>query len=383
MRPRISALSLCVFAALLCPFAAFSSSQDDPRGARLLNAKEELLLVNTVQGHREQLNPKLDCSHLVHQIYLLSGFPYPYASSYDLYGGIENFRRVSRPRPGDLVVWRGHVGIVTDPVEKTFFSSVTSGPRTENYEARYWRAQGRPRFYRYFLSAANELTAANASVHASGADRHTMRQTNPQPMDLTPAEDNEIAGMIPIKADLPARVEPPAPSPSPSLPLNHAMPVASSIRIGPATVLPTDDDVADAFSQFNGAAGNLLQDWPSSNPANTVFVYDRLRVEHIQLKRDRGWLSAEVEGKLSIGNNGLDGKRRTEKLRWELRRTLQGWQLLAPAKRAYVPRDVAVRVLAGQLASLTQNVEASDDSSRSMQEQTVIVQALGFLFEAN
>jgi hypothetical protein len=383
MRPRILSVHLCALAALFSPFAAFSSTQDDPRGVRLLNAREELLLVNTVQGQREQLNPNFDCSHLVHQIYGLAGFPYPYANSYDLYEGVDNFRRVSRPRPGDLVVWRGHVGIVTDPVEKTFFSSVTSGPRTENYEARYWRAQGRPRFYRYFLSSAAQLTLANASAPANHPLRQTNARAKAQTKDLTVADDYEVADVLPIKAEIPARAEPPALSASPSAPLNRTQALASSIRIGPASIKPTDDDVAEAFSQFNGAAGNVLQDWPSANPKRIVFIYDQLRVERIQLKRDRGWVNAEVKGRLSIGDNGLEGKRRSEKLHWELRRTLQGWQLLAPANRAYVPRDVAVRVLAGQLASLTQDEEASDNLDRSMHEQSVIVRALGLLFEAN
>jgi hypothetical protein len=59
------------------------------------------------------------------------------------------------------------------------------------------------------------------------------------------------------------------------------------------------------------------------------------------------------------------------------------WLLLAPANRAYVPRDVAVRVLAGQLAFLTQNEAATDDLDRSLQQQSVIVSALGFLFDPN
>jgi hypothetical protein len=383
MRPRISALYLCVLAALLGRLAVFSFAQGDPRGVRLLNAKQELLLVSTVQGQREELSPKLDCSHLVHQVYALSGFLYPYASSYDLYEGIDNFRRVSRPRPGDLVVWRGHVGIVMDPVEKTFFSSVSSGLRTENYEAPYWRAQGRPRFYRYFVGSAAEFTAINASMPANRPIRQPKDQTRPQAKNVTVAEDTEIADVLPIRTDAPARAESPAFSPSPSSPLSHATALGSSIRIGAASIRPTDEDVAEAFSQFNGAAGNLLNNWPSSNPKRVVFVYDQLHVERLQLKRDRGWVSAEVQGRLFIGNNGLEGKRRTEKLRWELRRTLQGWQLLTPANRAYVPRDVAVRVLAGQLASLTQDEEAPENSDRSTHEQSVIVHALGLLFEAN
>jgi len=145
---------------------------------------------------------------------------------------------------------------------------------------------------------------------------------------------------------------------------------------------PTDKEVGEAFSEFNSATGNLLRGWPSADPKRTVLVYDQLRVERVELKGDRGWASAEVEGRLLIGGKGIEGQRRSEQLRWELRHTPQGWQLLAPANRAYVPRDVAVRVLAGQLAFLTQN-EAADDLDRSIHQQSVIVSALGFLFDPN
>jgi hypothetical protein len=53
------------------------------------------------------------------------------------------------PQPGDLVVWRGHAGIVIKPSQHIFFSFMRSGPGIDNYEASYWRSRGRPRFYRY------------------------------------------------------------------------------------------------------------------------------------------------------------------------------------------------------------------------------------------
>src|SRR4029077_8263919 len=148
MRRRILPRCLCVLTALLALLATISSAQDGPSGVRLLNAHGGLILVNTASEQRGKAGQKPDCSHLVHQVYELSGFSYPYASSYDLYSGIDSFRRVSTPRPGDLIVWRGHVGIVINAVEHTFYSSVSSGFRTEYYDGPYWRAQGRPRFYR-------------------------------------------------------------------------------------------------------------------------------------------------------------------------------------------------------------------------------------------
>lgn len=90
-----------------------------------------------------------DCSHLVHAIYERAGFPYSYASSSDLYAGVDGFQRISQPQPGDLVVWRGHVGIVVRPSRHVFFSFLRAGPGVDDYEAAYWARRGHPRFYRY------------------------------------------------------------------------------------------------------------------------------------------------------------------------------------------------------------------------------------------
>lgn len=93
-----------------------------------------------------------DCSHLVHDIYQKAGFSYPYAPSSEIYAGVEAFQRVKQPQPGDLVVWRGHVGIVIKPSQHIFFSFMRSGPGIDDYDARYWKSRGRPRFYRYLKS---------------------------------------------------------------------------------------------------------------------------------------------------------------------------------------------------------------------------------------
>ena len=92
---------------------------------------------------------EMDCSHLVHDIYEQAGFPYDYVTSRELYIGSPNFSRVRVPQAGDLVVWRGHVGIVTDPKQHSFFSVVRSGPDTQFYDSSYWRSRGIARFFRY------------------------------------------------------------------------------------------------------------------------------------------------------------------------------------------------------------------------------------------
>lgn len=94
-----------------------------------------------------------DCSHLVHAIYTKAGLPYSYAPSSEIYAGVGDFQRVKRPEPGDLIVWRGHVGIVVKPAQHIFFSYLRSGPGTDDYQTPYWKKRGRPRFYRYLKSS--------------------------------------------------------------------------------------------------------------------------------------------------------------------------------------------------------------------------------------
>jgi hypothetical protein len=363
---------LCALAALLSPFAAFSSPQDGPSGVYLLNADEGLALVNTAWEQKDHARGKPDCSHLVHQIYELSGFPYPFASSYDLYEGINDFRRVSTPQQGDLVVWRGHVGIVTDPVEHSFYSSVHSGLRTESYDDPYWRAQGHPRFYRYVLPGSADLTATNSSEPLNNPKVQTTSHMVPV--------HKEIADGPTLMSDIPTKVEQHATPSSPVVPLKRRSTLPSSIMVVTAANRPTREEVSEAISELNSGSGSLLRDWPKAHSERIVLVYDQLSVERIELKHERGLVNVEIEGRLSIGSRGLEGKRIREKSRWELRHTPRGWELLAPTNRAYVPRDVAVRILAGQLAFLTQNGVTSDDLDHSLHQQSLIVRALGFLY---
>jgi hypothetical protein len=116
---------------------------------QLVTAREGKDIVNAAWERDQQPGRKPDCSHLAHEVYARAGYPYPYARSVDLYIGIGSFVRVKRPQPGDLVVWRGHVGIVIDPAEHSFYSSVRSGLRTEFYDAPEWKTRGPARFYRY------------------------------------------------------------------------------------------------------------------------------------------------------------------------------------------------------------------------------------------
>lgn len=126
-------------------FTKFSASLESPDLPQSPPDAKSLLLLIGQQIHETEL----DCSHFVQYLYEQAGLYYGYAPSRTLYDGMERFKRVTHPRPGDLIVWRGHVGIVVDPDETTFLSALRSGVKISSYQSHYWQRRCKPHFLRY------------------------------------------------------------------------------------------------------------------------------------------------------------------------------------------------------------------------------------------
>lgn len=131
-----------------------SSEEHAPSAPQSLDMDERLAILGAALDSRRHAVHPADCSHFVHALYVRAGFSYAYASSSDLYAGTDEFRRVASPQPGDLVVWRGHSGIVVNPAQHSFFSLLRSGPGVDSYDSPYWKQRGRPRFFRYVKTSA-------------------------------------------------------------------------------------------------------------------------------------------------------------------------------------------------------------------------------------
>jgi hypothetical protein len=152
---RVAALIL--LGLTLCALAPRSQAQRNHNSGNpnhlaapvALSADEGLSVIAAALDAHVKTSRQRDCSHLVQAIYNRAGFPYAYASSSDLYAGTDDFLRVTRPQPGDLVVWPGHVGIVVNPAQRIFYSRLRQGPGIDNYYNDYWQKRGDPRFYRY------------------------------------------------------------------------------------------------------------------------------------------------------------------------------------------------------------------------------------------
>jgi len=176
---RFHAKSALLFPLLCLTVTAVASEQKDGASSNAahpvthkaiqshaLTLNEGLAILGAALDSRHHPVSSSDCSHHVHALYERAGLRYEYASSSDLFAGINGFRRVASPQPGDLAVWRGHAGIVINPAQHSFFSLLSSGPGVDSYDSPYWKQRGRPRFYRYVKAVPRRaLTASTLTAN--------------------------------------------------------------------------------------------------------------------------------------------------------------------------------------------------------------------------
>lgn len=344
---------------------------------RLLNAQEGRSIVDAAREQHEVTSESPDCSHVVHQIYLGAGFAYAYASSFDIYGGHESFQRVRTPQVGDLIVWPGHLGIVLDPAEHSFYSLVSTGWEAQNYEGPYWKSRGRPRFYRYRIAG----TALVARTPTAGQGSNTGKPgTTPVVVERSPAENSD-SNRLPkaVSARTPVIYGPLAP-PAPASAAT-AFEVPPSILIAAADKSPTRDEVAEGISELSNAAGNVLRTDEPLKLRRPVLIVERFSVERVDIQHERGWARLQIDSNVSIAGGQVRLKRRRERIRWELRHTESGWEAVAPTDRSYVPQDVAVKNLAAQLARLTASNGAQTHQATVLRQESELANLLSALLE--
>lgn len=380
------AVVLACCAAFVCVIGISSAqAQTAPSPAqaesnsRLLTAKEGRAIVDKAWAWEPSGEGTQDCSHLVHQIYLNAGYEYPYASSFDIYVGNENFSHVKTPQAGDVVAWPGHVGIVVDPLQHSFYSLVNTGFEAQNYAGPYWRSRGRPRFYRYRVEDSGSVTVAKVEAAPVVPKNGQQRKGATPAGERSPAKYSTSNRAPKPASERTAVVNSRAVAPPENRTAMAEVP--SSIIIAAANKLPTRAEVAAAISELSSATGNILRVSDPSKLQLPVVIYERLDVERVDIKRDHGWALLRVDSRATIAGGETDSKRRREIIRWELRRTETGWEAVAPTDRTYVPRDVAVRHLAGQLARLTASDGGAAHEETIVRQESQLANLLSALLE--
>ena len=296
---------------------------------RLLTRAEGAALVDLALENTEAKQAP-DCSHLVHQALTSAGLVYPYATSFEIFAGIPQFRRVSTAQPGDLIVWRGHVGLVVDSEQRTFFSRTGAGPRTDEYTSDYWRGRGRPRFYRYVVGD-RKLALLEPPVNTEKA---SAVETVAEAGNSSPVSD---------EADAPV-------DDASSAVRNN--PVPENIQIVAERGKPAIEDVEEGLSELANASAVALE---SENRRRlSVMLVREFRVEKIKTKDGKGWAEVQVDSRAELSPDLTWKRARAQKLRWELRKDHDGWLLLSPKDRLYIPQSAAVPALAKRLSTLSE-----------------------------
>ena len=330
-----------------------------PRPVTRTEGRHILAIISTGDAESES---ETDCSHLVHDLYERAGFPYDYVSSRELYVGSTNFTRVRAPQAGDLVVWRGHVGVVIDPKEHSFFSFVRSGPDTQFYDSPYWRSRGIARFYRYMTE--KPLHSGRTLEAARHADQESLpaasRSSKNHPPSKLPKSAPASASNTPRGAD----------------PSSSGTEALRAFILQVAGKNPTPDEVAAAFVEMNQDSRESLRTSSLNSLGKSVIVYRQVRVPGVQIKGKRGTAVVRIESLGAPPNMQTGSPPRWTEQSLEFEKTKRGWVMNPIQGAAYVSREVALQVLSARLAELAQNTDATPELER---EQKQVIRFLNLL----
>jgi NlpC/P60 family len=328
---------------------------------RLLTLNEGLAILSAALDSRH--NPadfSADCSHFVHELYERAGFLYEYASSSDLYEGTDEFRQVASPQPGDLAVWPGHAGIVVNPDQHSFFSVLHAGPGVDSYDSPYWKQRGRPRFFRY-------LKPAHGSVAPTSIRPANLNDTEPYESD----PDGRVQGISGVQSS--------QPSSSAKLGQNQPANSETSRFVTLSAARPKSDQVSAAFLEACNDSEALLRGRGLFKSAQSLVVFDQFEVKKVHISGNQGWIEVQIDELVSLAAGEAEVLHKgLVRQRWVLRRDDRKIWKLTPSRNAiYLPQRAAERLLAHQLAQLTE--DASDNASGT-QEKATLARLLDVLF---
>src|ERR1700674_902546 len=304
-------------------------------GSRPLTRSEGRAILDVALDSRYHTEFAFDCSHFVHGVYELAGLPYEYASSSDLYAGIDEFRRVANPQPGDLAVWRGHAGIVINPSQHSFFSVLSSGPGIASYESPYWKQRGRPHFFRYVKAVPR------------GARPSAIRTANWKPTDLGNTEPHETDTEDPVSNE---------PGSSATLAQDQRVNTETPRVVVLNFVRHKPDQVKAAFLQACNDSEEMLRGRDLFESAQSLVVFGDFEVKKVHITGNQGWIEVQIDELVSLMGGKVEVRKRSERQRWSLRRDDdKSWKLTPSRNAIYLPQHPAERILAHRLAQLTED----------------------------
>jgi hypothetical protein len=253
------------------------------------------------------------------------------------------------------------------------------------YLGPYWKSRGNPRFFRYKVKNGGVLTATKVPDAPQLASIKRQGGTGPTPKDRSSSVSQEKSSLshAPKAASAGADLIYGPPASEEVTDTTTAFQIPSSVIVAPGNKPPTPEEVAESISELNDAAAHVLRTDDPLTVQSRVVIVEKLTVERVDIKQDHGWARLQVDSNAYIIGGTAELKTRREKVSWELRRTESGWEAVVPTDRTYVPRDVALKNLAAQLARLTESQTRAEHQETVARQESEIADLLGALLKPN
>lgn len=303
--------------------------------SRPLTWREGSEIIQTARRNVSQLDPQEDCSHLVHDIYEMAGLHYSYVPSTDLYRGVDAFERVRAPQPGDLIVWRGHVGVVVDPTEHSFYSSLSTGPKVDTYDSPAWRSRGPARFFRYLLHPGDRVQSDSTAMTAAVAEPDSPES---EPPSDTPKSSRATQAASPLW-----------PESTEVVPVNRDHPTKAAFQQG-------------LLQLWSNASDERQDRWEQ---AADVVIVESLKIVRLHLQGKSGDVEARIKSAGHLTADAADARASNQNVRLHLVRQKNGWRLADASGRMYLSGNAAVIAVSDRLSGI-----ARENASRTEQVQT-------------
>ena len=313
------------------------SISDSGSQLRPITWDEGVQVIETAWRNLSQFDSQIDCSHLVHEIYEQAGLRYPYSTSNELYRGIDEFERVRAPQPADLIVWPGHVGLVVNPQEHSFYSALSTGLKMDSYDAPAWQNRGPARFFRFVMRPGERVRSTSSQSVATAQ------------IPAAPVDNQSTTRKVASSTETP--------------------------RQAGVTSAEAPDEAFLGWerpSNKEAIRGALLRVW--SNPsedrqdrwqqAPEIVIVESLKVQRIHLSGATGSVETKIKSSARITADSMDVHPSIDVVSFRLARGKNGWMLDDPTRHLYLSGNAAVVVVSERLAGI-----ARENVSRSEQAQ--------------
>jgi hypothetical protein len=145
------------------------------------------------------------------------------------------------------------------------------------------------------------------------------------------------------------------------------------------SIHPKPDQVGAAFLQACTDSEENLRGRNLFQSARSLIVFDHFKARKVHITGNLGWVEVQIDELVFVTGSKAEAHKRSERQRWPLsRRDNTSWELTPSRDTIYVPQHIAVRVLAHELAQLT---EDSPDAASRTQDKAELARLLDVLLE--